>query len=177
LSLRNYCKKIVMKLDPLAAEERRKKGSRGRRVEFWSDQSGNVTMAAREMSVAVAAAIKQGLTGWAQIMRKAGIKGSMDNLRHDAATALLMGRHPVSGVAGPAPAPKPSGEPRSPEAEYFNPWGFGDFEPGMESDEPPALGSPILNIHLLVSSGTMDPRTDAPGVDTGVRDRDRPGGT
>ena len=163
LSLRIYARKIVMMLDPKAAEERRRKGSRGRRVEFWSDQSGNVTMAAREMSVAVAAAIKQGLTGWAQIMRKAGIKGSLDNLRHDAATALLLGRHPVTGAAGPAPAPEPSGPARDPEEEYFNPWGFGDFEPGMGSDEPPAPGSPIVNIHLLVPAGTLDPKIDAPG--------------
>jgi hypothetical protein len=161
LSLRNLCKKIVMKLDPLAAEERRKKGNRGRRVEFWSDQSGNVTMAAREMSVAVAAAIKQALTGWAQIMRKAGIKGSMDNLRHDAATALLMGRHPVSGQV-PAQAPEP--KTGTAEADPFNPWGFGDsFEPGMESDEPPVPGNPIVNINLHISAGTLDPKIDAPG--------------
>jgi hypothetical protein len=162
LSLRCYARKIVMMLDPETAEERRKKGSRGRRVEFWSDQSGNVTMAAREMSVAMAAAIKQGLTGWAQIMRKAGIKGSMDNLRHDAAAALLLGRHPVTGTVGSAPAPQPEGR-RDPEAEYFNPWGFGDFEPGKGSDEPESPGSPIVNIHLLIPAGTLDPKIDAPG--------------
>jgi hypothetical protein len=161
LSLRGRVRKIVMGLDPQAAEAKRKSGSRSRRVEFWEDQSGNMTMAAREMSVAVAAAIKQGLTGWAQLMRKAGIKGSMDNLRHDAAAALLMGRHPVTGQT-PAQAPEP--EAGTAEADPFNPWGFGDsFELGMESDEPPVPGSPIVNINLHISSGTLDPKIDAPG--------------
>jgi hypothetical protein len=159
-SLRMYVRKIVMMLDPAQAEQRRKTGSRNRRVEFWPEQSGNITMAAREMSVAVAAAIKQALTGWAQIMRKAGIKGSMDNLRHDAATALLMGRHPVTGQA-PAPAPGP--EAGSSEANPFNPWAYTDFEFGREADPVGMPASPIVNTHLLISAGTLDPRIDAPG--------------
>jgi hypothetical protein len=159
-SLRCYTRKIVIKLDPQQAEERRKNGSKKRRVEFWPESSGNITMAIREMSVAVAAAIKQGLTGWAQIMRKAGIKGSMDNLRHDAAAALLMGRHPVTGqVPSPAPEPKKG----TPAADPFNPWGFGDFELATEADEPPVPGSPRVSINLLVTPGTLDPGIDAPG--------------
>jgi hypothetical protein len=159
-SLRGYARKIVMMLDPQQAEERRKDGSKNRRVEFWPESSGNITMAAREMSVAVAAAIKQGLTGWAQIMRKAGIKGSMDNLRHDAAAALLMGRHPLTGQV---PSPPPDPEAGTPAADPFNPWGFGDFEIGTEADAPPVPGSPRISINLLVTPGTLDPRIDAPG--------------
>ena len=67
-SLRHLCRKIVLLLDPAQAEERRKRGSKGRRAELWPEQSGNITLAVREMSVAVAAAIKQALTGWARIM-------------------------------------------------------------------------------------------------------------
>jgi hypothetical protein len=159
LSLRAYVRKIVMALDPALAEAKRKNGSRNRRVEFWEDLSGNMTMAAREMSVAVAAAIKQALTGWAQIMRKAGVKGSLDNLRHDAAAALLMGRHPVTGQA-PEPAPAPTGDT---PANPLNPWEYTDYEPGMGADEPPVPGSPRIGINLLITLGTIDPKIDAPG--------------
>lgn len=156
-SLRALCRKIVFTLDPEQAEERRKKAARGRRVEFWPDQSGNITMAAREMSIAVAAAIRQGLDGWAKIMRKAGIKGSLDNLRHDAAAALLMGRHPVTGQS---PAPAPDG---GTTTDPWNPWGYTDFEFGKEADPEGTPGSPIVNINLLITPGTLDPKIDAPG--------------
>jgi hypothetical protein len=156
LSLRRRVRAIVMKLDPLAAETRRKSGTKSRRVEFWESESGNVTMAAREMGAAVAAAIKQALDGWAKIMRATGIEGSLDNLRSDAAAALLLGRHPVTGTAAPV------GNPADP-ANPFNPWEYPDYEPGMGSDEPPVPGSPVVNINLMITTGTLDPGVDAPG--------------
>jgi hypothetical protein len=160
-SLRNFCRKIVLMLDPQQAEERRKRAGRGRRVEFWPEQSGNITVAAREMSVAVAASIKQALTGWARIMRAAGIDGSMDNLRHDAAAALLLGRHPVTGASAPSGIRAEAGEPEA--GDPFNPWGYQDFGPGKETSEPPVPASPVVNIHLVITAGTLDPRQDAPG--------------
>jgi hypothetical protein len=162
-SLRNYCRKIVFTLDPQQAEKRRQRAAKGRRIEFWPEQSGNVTMAAREMSVAVAAGIKQSLTAWAKIMRATGIEGSMDNLRHDAAAALLLGRHPVTGTPAGTVVEETGGDDRDPEAAYLNPWGFGDFEPGKEAAEPPVPGSPMVNIHLVITAGTLDQKTDAPG--------------
>jgi hypothetical protein len=160
LSLRRRVRAIVMKLDPQAAEAKRKSGTKSRRVEFWESESGNVTMAAREMSVGVAAAIKQALDGWAKLMRAAGIDGSLDNLRHDAAAALLLGRQPVTGTPTPAGNPADSANP-------FNPWEYSDYEPGMGSDEPPAPGNPIVNINLMITAGTLDPGVDAPGFVSG----------
>jgi len=162
LSLRRRVRVIVMKLDPLAAEARRKSGTKSRRIEFWESESGNVTMAARERGVAVAAAIKQALGGWAKIMRAAGIGGSLDNLRSDAAAALLLGRHPVTGTAAPAGNPAdPAGNP--PSANPFNPWEYPDYEPGTGSDEPPVPGSPVVTMNLMITAGTLDPGVDAPG--------------
>jgi hypothetical protein len=154
-SLRSRVRKIVMRLDPQQAEAKRKNGTRNRRVEFWEGESGNVTMAAREMSVGVAAAIKQALDGWARIMRAAGIEGSLDNLRHDAATALLLGRQPVSGAATPAGPVQPTNP--------FNPWEYPDYEPQMGSEEPPVPASPVVTINLMITAGTLDPRVNAPG--------------
>lgn len=164
-SLRHLCRRIVLMLDPGQAERRRKAAAKGRRVEFAQELSGNALMTAREMGVAVAAAIKQALTGWAKIMRAAGIDGSMDNLRHDAAVALLLGRHPVTGDA-PATGTvgqDPAEQAEDPEAAYWDPWGYRDPEPGTEAGEPPMPGSPMVNIHLLITAGTLDPRVDAPG--------------
>lgn len=156
MSLRRRVRAIVMKLDPVTAESKRKNGTKSRRIEFWEGESGNVTMAAPEMSVGLAAAIKQALHGWAKIMRAAGIDGSLDNLRHDAAAALLLGRQPVTGT--PAPAGNPA-EPANP----VNPWEYPDYEPGVGSDEPPIPGNPIVNINLMITAGTLDPKVNAPG--------------
>jgi hypothetical protein len=178
-SLRSFCRKIVFTLDPRQAEERREKAARGRRVEFAAEQSGNALMAARELSIAVAAAIKQALTGWAKIMRAAGIGGSLDNLRADAATALLLGRHPVTGLAAFAGTPAP-GEPAG-DAGSFNPWEYRDHEPHRETDPAPAAkagAAPVVSFHLILSEGTLDPKSDAPafipgwGWITGAQARD-----
>jgi len=188
-SLRHRCRRIVLTLDPAQAEERRKKVAKGRRVEFAPEQSGNALLAARELSVAVAMAVKQALTGWAKIMRAAGIDGSLDNLRADALAALALGRHPVTG--GPAPALTGTGQasraagladtPGGPwdgitpadqdpaeqaedeEAAWFNPWGYQDFESGTDAGERPVPGSPVVTINLVITVGTLDPQTDHPG--------------
>lgn len=168
-SLRNLCRKIVFTLDPGQAEERRKKASRGRRAEFGQEQSGNAMIVARELNIAVTAAIKQALSRWARIMRAAGIEGSMDNLRADAMTALLLGRHPVTGVAADeiqSADQDPAEQAEDPDAAHFNPWGFQDFEIGTDTEAGPAAAAgaaPVVNFHLLLTEGTLDPRTDAPG--------------
>jgi len=151
-SLRNFCRKIVFTLDPEQAEERRKKATRGRRVEFGQEQSGNALIVAHELSIAVAAAIKQSLSGWARIMRAAGIEGSMDNLRADAMAALLLGRHPVTGAPGIQSAQPDQAE--------------DDFEIGTGNEAGPSAAAgaaPVVNFHLILTEGTLDPRTDAPG--------------
>jgi hypothetical protein len=155
-SLRHLCRRIVLLLDPAQAEERRKKAAKGRRVEFAPEQSGNAMPAARELSVAVAMGIKQALTGWAKIMRAAGITGTLDNLRADALAALALGRHPVTGGAAPAftgpatggawdgitPAGQnPADQAEDEEAAHFNPWGFGDYEFGTGTEPGPMPGS------------------------------------
>jgi hypothetical protein len=112
------------------------------------------------MSVTVAAAIKQALTGWARIMRAAGIEGSMDNLRHDAAAALLMGRHPVTGAAALSGMPT---EGEQPEADPCDSWGYQDIEIGKGTSGPAVPGNPVVSIHLVITPGTLDPRQDAPG--------------
>jgi hypothetical protein len=183
-SLRNFCRKVVFTLDPQQAEERRKKATKGRRIEFGQEQSGNAMIVAHELAIAVAAAIKQALSGWARIMRAAGIEGSMDNLRTDAMTALLLGRHPVTGAAAftstgtGAPAPSgpwdgatpadqdPDEQAEDPDAAHFNPWGFGDYEPGTGTEAGPSAAAgaaPVVNFHLILTEGTLDPETDAPG--------------
>lgn len=186
-SLRNFCRKVVFTLDPQQAEERRKKATKGRRVEFGQEQSGNAVMVAHELAIAVAAAIKQALSGWARIMRAAGLTGSLDNLRTDAMAALLLGRHPVTGLAAftgtgtgtgtPGPGSEPGGpwdgvtpsdqdpaeQAEDPDAAHFNPWGFGDYEPGTETEAGPSAAAPVVTFQLVLTEGTLDPRTDAPG--------------
>ena len=157
-SLRGMCRQIVLLLDPVQAEERRKKAAKGRRVEFAPEQSGNALMTARELSVAVALGIKQSLTGWARIMRAAGIRGCStisaptrwrpwrwDGTRSPAAPPPPSPARTTADGAwdGVSPADQdPAEQAEDEEAAYFNPWGFGDFEYGTQAGEPPVPGSP-----------------------------------
>lgn len=117
--------------------------------------------------------------------------GSLDNLRHDAAIALLIGTRPLSGAphadaassADGADGPWDGAEPadqdpaeaaEDPDAASYDPWGFpaddqagldgaGDEEDGSTGGGAQAPGSvPLASIHLTASLGTMFALSQAP---------------
>jgi hypothetical protein len=144
IRLRNLCVKIVMAIEPTALAENTKQARKRRRVEIRQEDSGNGWIALREAAVPQTMAVKANLERWARAMRKAGHKGSLDNLRHDAAIALLTGANPLPGNPEPSdqqvperqapgegpwsgtePADQdPAEAAEDPDAAFYDPWSF-----------------------------------------------------
>jgi hypothetical protein len=179
-SLRKLCQKIVMLLDPDAAEENRKEATKNRRVEVAQEYSGNGMVSVREINPVDALTIKVTVDRWARIMREAGLAGSLDTLRADAATALLTQRHPVTGAyqpagtggpwAGTAPADLTPTDDQ--EENSYSPWEFRSDEGSASVPltlDPGAVG-PAAVINILVPESLLDGTSGAPAQIAGFGD-------
>jgi hypothetical protein len=177
--LRALCTKVVMKVDPAAVERKREAAAKTKRVEVGQEYSGNGQVALREITPADAMAIRQNAQQWARIMRRAGMAGTLENLRADAATALLLERHPVTGAVRPAGTPAASGsegpwgdltpadqDPREaaedPDAGAYDPWTFTGDEDTQPGSAGGSWGSPAAVINVLVPAGLLDGTSGAP---------------
>lgn len=84
------------KLNPEAVKARREHAKRTRqRVEVRREESGNATVAGREMDTGDALASKAYLHGLALRLRRAGLPGSLDQLRLAVFADLTSGRDPL----------------------------------------------------------------------------------
>ncbi len=89
--LRSAIARAVIEVAPDKARERRKKAGRDTRVERWAEVSGNAGLAGRELRPAQVIAADQKITSWARQLKKAGLAGSLDELRARAYIDLLLG--------------------------------------------------------------------------------------
>jgi hypothetical protein len=97
-----------MHVAPGKARKRREAAARDARVERWPEDSGNAALAGRELPAAEVLAADQRVTAWAKELKRAGLDGSMDELRARAFLDLLLGvdsRLPDPGAPGAASAP------------------------------------------------------------------------
>jgi hypothetical protein len=97
-ALRKRAWRLTLKLDPEAAAARRKKGKTKRRVEMWMEESGNVAFAGRELDPEVALAANAYYDTVAQTLRKAGVEGTLRELRHLAFVDRNTGRNPLDRI-------------------------------------------------------------------------------
>jgi hypothetical protein len=70
-----------MQVAPEAARKRREDAAKDARVERWAEDSGNAALVGRELPPAEVLAADQRVTWWARQLKKAGLAGSMDELR------------------------------------------------------------------------------------------------
>jgi hypothetical protein len=92
---------LEMRLDPEAARARREHARRTRqRVEVRREDSGNASVAAREMDTSDALAAKAHIHAIALRLRRAGTPGTLDQLRVLVFADLTAGRDPLIGVIG-----------------------------------------------------------------------------
>jgi hypothetical protein len=106
--LRAATARAVMQVAPGKARKRREAAARDARVERWPEDSGNAALAGRELPAAEVLAADQRVTAWAKELKRAGLDGSMDELRARAFLDLLLGvdsRLPDPGAPGAASAP------------------------------------------------------------------------
>lgn len=85
--------------DPESATRRRESAERDGRVESWVDPDGTVTLAARGVNPAEAAAAEQVLDETARVYKRAGLGTRLDQLRLRALLDLVLGRDPLAGQA------------------------------------------------------------------------------
>ena len=110
--LRAAIARAVMQVAPDKARKRREDAAKVARVERWAEDSGNAALVGRELPPAEVLAADQRVTWWARQLRKAGLDGSMDELRARAYLDLLLGmdsRPRQDGAAGPRPERRAAG--------------------------------------------------------------------
>ncbi|MGH3258682.1 MAG: DUF222 domain-containing protein, partial [Streptosporangiaceae bacterium] len=108
--LRAAIARAVMAVAPDKARKRREEAAKDARVERWAEDSGNAALVGRELPPAEVLAADQRINWWARQLRKAGLTGSMDELRARAYLDLLLGMdsRPAPQPAGDTAAQKPS---------------------------------------------------------------------
>src|SRR6202522_2764558 len=90
--LRSAIARAVAEVAPEKARKRREKAAKDARVERWPEDSGNAALIGRELPAAEVLAADQRITWWASQLKKAGLDGSMDELRARAYLDLLLGK-------------------------------------------------------------------------------------
>jgi hypothetical protein len=94
---------LEMKLDPEAVRARREHARRTRqRVEVRREESGNASVAGREMDTGDALAAKAHIHALALRLRRGGMPGTLDQLRLTVFADLTAGRNPLDRLNCPA---------------------------------------------------------------------------
>jgi hypothetical protein len=118
--LRAAIGRAVMQVAPDKARRRREAAEKDARVQRWVEDSGNAALMGRELPPAEVLAADQRITAWAHELRKAGLDGSMDELRARAYLDILLdkdsrprpepaGAAPATGTAAADATPEPGG--------------------------------------------------------------------
>ena len=103
--LRSAIARAVMQVAPEKARRRREEAAKDARVQRWAEDSGNAALAGRELPPAEVLAADQRISWWARQLKKAGLAGSMDELRARAYLDLLLDKDsrptaPAGGATG-----------------------------------------------------------------------------
>ena len=157
--LRAAIARAVMEVAPDKARKRREQAAKDARVQRWAEDSGNAALMGRELPPAEVLAADQRITAWAWQLKKAGLEGSMDELRARAYLDLLLGKDsrpppgPAPGDSGPGGGGRP-GDPGTP--------GPGTPQPGVI----PAgfAGRITLTIPLATAAGLADRPGEMAGI-------------
>jgi Domain of unknown function (DUF222) len=176
---------LEMKLDPEAAKARREHARLTRqRVEVRREVSGNASVAGREMDTADALAAKAHIHALALRLRRAGVPGTLDQLRLLVFSDLTAGRDPIDRLTGaavpdagqdgasaePSNPASPAAGPGGPREETWNGDSKAldgdrtaslDYDHGDWSDSAGTAGHPRppapmpATINLVVHAGTL----------------------
>jgi hypothetical protein len=90
--LRAAVARAVMEVAPEKARRRREEAAKDARVQRWAEDSGNAALMGRELPPDEVLAADQRISWWAGLLKKAGLDGSMDELRARAYLDLLLGK-------------------------------------------------------------------------------------
>ena len=107
--LRSAIARAVMEVAPQKARKRREDAEKDARVQRWAEDSGNAALAGRELPPAEVLAADQRISWWARQLKKAGLAGSMDELRARAYLDLLLDKDSRPSPLGKDSRPSPLG--------------------------------------------------------------------
>jgi Domain of unknown function (DUF222) len=189
--LRSAIARAVMEVAPEKAKKRREQAARDARVERWAEDSGNAALAGRELPPAQVLAADQRVTAWAKELKRAGLEGTMDELRARAYLDILLGIDsrptgtgaPVTGTgdsddgvdaADPGGRDGPQGD--SPQGD--RPQGDrGSGRSGPDGPGTPAPAGPLADaippgfagrVNLTIPLATVLGLADRPGEMAGI---------
>jgi hypothetical protein len=157
---------LEMKLAPEAVKARREHARQTRqRVEVRREESGNASVAGREMDTADALAAKAHIHALALRLRRAGTPGTLDQLRVLVFADLTAGRDPLDRPTRPADQDTASPHTRNPDTPAPPPGGTDSASLDYDHDDgddvtssvayarPPAPMPAMIN--LVVHAGTL----------------------
>jgi hypothetical protein len=98
--LRAAVRRAVLAVDPAAAERRRKQAQQNARIEVWTETSGTAALAGRDLPPADVLAADKRIDALARQLKADGAPGSLDLLRAQVYTALLLGQPVGSRLPG-----------------------------------------------------------------------------
>jgi hypothetical protein len=171
--LRSAIARAVMQIAPDKAKKRREQAARDARVERWAEDSGNAALAGRELPPAQVLAADQRVTAWARQLKRAGLDGTMDELRARAYLDILLGidsRPPGSRAGGGA------GGRGGPEEDTGR-GGGGPGRSGPPGPRTPAPAGPLAGVippgfagrvNLTIPLATLLGLADRPGEMAGI---------
>ena len=153
--LRAAIARAVMQVAPKKAKKRREAAAKDARVQRWAEDSGNAALMGRELPPAEVLAADQRITAWARQLRKAGLEGSMDELRARAYLDILLGKD-----SRPRPAAADGAEGAS---------GPGDTSPGPGGPQAGVIPAGFAGrITLTIPLVTLAGLADRPGEMAGI---------
>ena len=170
--LRAAIARAVMEVAPEKARKRREQAAKDARVLRWEEDSGNAALTGRELPPAEALAADQRITGWARELKKAGLDGSMDELRARAYLDILLDK---DSRPGQDTADRQDGAGGQDGAGPRDPRG-GSGGPGSAGPDGPAAGPRVGavpagfagRINLTVPLATLLDLADRPGEIPGI---------
>jgi hypothetical protein len=134
--LRSTAHRLVLKLDPEAAQRRKEAARRETHVRPFREASGNAGMIAREMPSDEVLASMQHIEQRALDLRAAGVPGTLQELRAQAYLDLLQERDSRPAPADPPPNTDPNGD-DGPSAGPDRPGGAGPDAPPRPAQPGP----------------------------------------
>jgi hypothetical protein len=132
--LRAMCARTVMMIDPAAAVRRKERAARDARIERFQEYSGNAALCGRELPADQVLAASQHLDACARALRKAGIPGTLQQLRVMAYLDLTQGVDPLARITAAAPAG--AGQPGGADQNCAEPGNQDEGKPDRDGADP-----------------------------------------
>ncbi len=174
--LRAELRRLVIFMDPAAAQRRKEAAEKHARVEFWREDAGTCALSGRDLPTGLALAADKHLTAAAEYLRSRGAEGTLGQLRARAYLGLLCGLRPDSLIPAsrynhnttqPSAGQPAEGQPSAGQPSAGLAGGGGLAAGGLagwpETKWPALTGSVNLTLPLATWLGWSQTPGDVPG--------------